>query len=140
MPRGDRTGPAGAGPMTGRGAGLCTGNAMPGYLNPVAGRGFGMGMGMGMGRGRGAWGGGFGGRGAGLGMGRGGLGGRTWRHWYYATGLPGWMRSGGLAPLPGTPDAMQEKDLLRQQAAALRSEIDLINKRLGELEATEAGE
>ncbi|NMC44151.1 MAG: DUF5320 domain-containing protein, partial [candidate division Zixibacteria bacterium] len=73
MPRGDRTGPAGMGPMTGRGLGYCAGFGMPGYMNPAPGRGFGMGFG----RGRG-----FGG------------GGRGWRHWYYATGLPGWMRFG----------------------------------------------
>ena len=30
MPRGDRTGPQGMGPMTGRGAGLCAGFNMPG--------------------------------------------------------------------------------------------------------------
>ena len=45
MPKGDRTGPAGMGPMTGRGAGLCGGNPVPGYMN--------QGLGRGMGRGRG---------------------------------------------------------------------------------------
>ncbi|MEA3505965.1 MAG: DUF5320 domain-containing protein, partial [Elusimicrobiota bacterium] len=34
MPAGDRTGPAGRGPMTGRGAGFCAGSASPGYINP----------------------------------------------------------------------------------------------------------
>ncbi len=34
MPWGDRTGPMGYGPMTGRGAGLCTGYPTPGYMNP----------------------------------------------------------------------------------------------------------
>ncbi|MCK5828665.1 DUF5320 domain-containing protein [Candidatus Bipolaricaulota bacterium] len=34
MPRGDRTGPSGQGPMTGRGAGLCSGYATPGFANP----------------------------------------------------------------------------------------------------------
>ena len=33
MPRGDRTGPAGEGPKTGRGMGYCTGNEHPGYMN-----------------------------------------------------------------------------------------------------------
>jgi len=37
MPRGDRTGPAGMGPMTGRAAGYCAGYGVPGYLNPAAG-------------------------------------------------------------------------------------------------------
>jgi len=31
MPRGDRTGPDGRGPMTGRGAGYCSGSTTPGY-------------------------------------------------------------------------------------------------------------
>jgi hypothetical protein len=38
MPRGDGTGPAGMGPMTGRGAGYCAGNDAPGYMNPAGGR------------------------------------------------------------------------------------------------------
>ena len=39
MPFGDGTGPAGLGPMTGRAAGFCAGYPVPGYMNPVAGRG-----------------------------------------------------------------------------------------------------
>ncbi len=42
MPRGDRRGPAGYGPMTGRGAGYCAGSAAPGYATappPPGGRG-----------------------------------------------------------------------------------------------------
>jgi hypothetical protein len=35
MPGGDRTGPLGLGPRTGRGLGYCSGYAYPGYLNPV---------------------------------------------------------------------------------------------------------
>ena len=61
MPRGDRTGPLGAGPMTGRAAGYCAGFAAPGIAN------FGHGRGCGMGFGRG----GGGGRGFGRGFGRG---------------------------------------------------------------------
>jgi len=34
MPFGDGTGPAGMGPMTGRGAGFCAGYPMPGRMNP----------------------------------------------------------------------------------------------------------
>jgi hypothetical protein len=33
MPAGDRTGPSGAGPRTGRGAGYCSGSSAPGYAN-----------------------------------------------------------------------------------------------------------
>ncbi len=35
MPRGDGTGPQGLGPMTGRGAGFCSGYDVPGYANPA---------------------------------------------------------------------------------------------------------
>lgn len=35
MPRGDGTGPQGLGPMTGRGAGFCSGYGVPGYANPL---------------------------------------------------------------------------------------------------------
>ncbi|MBN1664285.1 MAG: DUF5320 domain-containing protein [Deltaproteobacteria bacterium] len=37
MPGGDRTGPAGMGPMTGRAAGFCAGYPTPGYTNPAPG-------------------------------------------------------------------------------------------------------
>ncbi len=53
MPRGDRTGPNGMGPRTGRGAGFCSGFDRPGYMNGGAGTGFGYGRGMGRGYGRG---------------------------------------------------------------------------------------
>ncbi len=43
MPWGDRMGPVGAGPRTGRGLGFCNGYASPGYLNSGFGRGFGFG-------------------------------------------------------------------------------------------------
>jgi len=40
MPGGDKTGPVGSGPMTGRAAGYCSGNSAPGYANLGYGRGF----------------------------------------------------------------------------------------------------
>ena len=56
MPRGDGTGPNGAGPMTGRALGYCTGYVTPGHMNPPGGygrrRGPGRGWGRGFGRGR----------------------------------------------------------------------------------------
>jgi len=55
MPWGDRTGPAGLGPMTGRAAGYCAGYSVPGHLNPISGRGF-----YGVGRGGYPWGGVYG--------------------------------------------------------------------------------
>ena len=53
MARGDRTGPEGRGPRTGRGSGYCAGNDRPGYQTdgPPAGRGYGRGFGRGRGRG-----------------------------------------------------------------------------------------
>ena len=48
MPRGDGTGPMGLGPMTGRGAGYCTGYPSPGFMNSGFRRGyFGWGRGQG---------------------------------------------------------------------------------------------
>ena len=61
MPRGDRTGPAGMGPMKGRAAGFCAGWGVPDYTPKSPGRG----LGMGYGRGR---------RFLGRGFGRGGYG------------------------------------------------------------------
>ncbi|MFP4159247.1 MAG: DUF5320 domain-containing protein [Desulfobacterales bacterium] len=118
MPGGDRTGPVGAGPASGRAAGFCSGFAMPGFANPVPGRGFGMGFGRARGRGRGLkarfFGGGFG-----------------WRHRFYATGVPGWAYSGPYGP----PDPETEKQGLKQEAAALQEELDMVKKRLDELES-----
>jgi len=92
MPRGDGTGPLGKGALSGRAAGICAGFGLPGSANPAQGRGFGMGFG----------------RERGLG-GRGGGGGRGWRHIFHATGLPGWMRSGGYAAPYQKPDPEREK-------------------------------
>ena len=104
--------------------GYCSGYDAPGYTNP------GPGFGRGMGWGRGAW-------GAGRGWGGGG---RGWRHRYYATGVPGWAWP-GFAPAreygpywdPMTRE--QETDLLKNQAQALKQELDAITKRLDELES-----
>ena len=126
MPAGDGTGPRGMGPMTGRGAGYCTGYGAPGYTNPMPGRGFGMGWG----------------------RGRGGGGGRGWRNMYYATGLPGWARY-GYAPAWGAPPAAaygpygapptpeQETEFLKSQAEMLKEELDAISQRIAELEKEE---
>ncbi len=129
MPFGDRTGPAGLGPMTGRGAGYCAGYPVPGAMNPIPGRGF--------------WGGGFG---------RGRGGGRGWRNRYYATGLPGWARAGllpaagavpyGPAATPfayGSPYAPQptreeQLDFLKGQAEYLEDALEGIRKQIGEVE------
>jgi hypothetical protein len=125
MPGGDRTGPAGAGPMTGRSAGYCAGYPVPGYMNPVGGRGF---FGRGMGRG----------------------GGRGFRRWYYATGLPGWARTGfgypaggrvaqpyAGYPLPvaGPIAPEQEINVLKGQAESLQSALEEIRSRIEQLQS-----
>jgi len=115
MPRGDGTGPAGQGPMTGRGGGYCAGYDAPGYANPVPGRGFGMGFGGGWGRGWGR------------------------RNWFYATGLPRWARfgyapAGAVLPVYAAPTAEQELDALKKQAEWLKSQLDAISERMSKLD------
>mgnify|MGYP006307327031 CR=1 FL=1 len=51
MPGGNRRGPEGQGPMTGRGLGYCSGNDAPGAAYPRPGRGLEPGFGRGPGRG-----------------------------------------------------------------------------------------
>ncbi len=119
MPGGDRTGPMGMGSRTGRGLGYCSGSGMPGYANDAFGRGFGTGFGRGRGFfGRGAFG-----------------GGRGRRNMFYATGQTGWMRFGGYPAQFQGADPELDKLALQRQAEALQSELDLIKKRLAELEA-----
>jgi len=52
MPKGDKTGPAGQGPMTGRRMGYCAGFDTPGFVQEFGGRGFGFRRGFGRGFGR----------------------------------------------------------------------------------------
>ncbi len=125
MPGGDRTGPSGMGPMTGRAAGYCAGYAAPGYVNQVGGRGFG-------------------------GGGRGGRGGRGRRNQFYATGLTGWQRAGMgfpafggavppvapyAAPFPPAASGEQQLDALKGQAEYLEDALAGIRKRIEELQA-----
>ena len=121
MPRGDGTGPAGMGPMTGRGAGFCAGYDMPGFMNP------GVGWGMGLRGGRGMF-------------GRGG--GRGRRAWFRATGLTGWQRAatgwpayGMPAPVPPyQPTAEQELAALRDQVKFMEDGVKEAQERIRELE------
>ncbi|MFW5885772.1 MAG: DUF5320 domain-containing protein [Halanaerobium sp.] len=53
MPHGDRRGPEGRGPMTGRGLGYCSGNDQPGFAADAAPQGAGRGLRNGAGRGPG---------------------------------------------------------------------------------------
>ena len=130
MPWGDRTGPWGRGPMTGRGAGYCAGYDMPGNINPDVpgygrGRGFGPGRGMGRGFGRGmCWGRGF--------------RRRFWREPYpdpYYRPEPIYHPYYG--PEFKEPDPEEEKTYLKNLAEALEKEIKAIKDRLKELTTTE---
>jgi len=126
MPGGDRTGPSGQGPMTGRAAGYCTGSSAPGFANH--GGGF-------FRAGRGA----FGARGRG----------RGYRNWFNATGQPGWSRYnmglpawGGAAGVPYPGDSYypqyvepgEETKMLKDEADFLKQQLDDIKKRMTELE------
>jgi hypothetical protein len=128
MPRGDGTGPAGLGPMTGRAAGYCAGYSVPGFMNPAGGRFYPR---------------------AGLGTGA-GRGGRGYRNFYYATGLPGYVRYsmglpawGGAGYIPNVAnpfftaqniDPKQETEVLKNQAEFLSQQLNNIQARLSELE------
>ncbi|MCF7708228.1 MAG: DUF5320 domain-containing protein, partial [Verrucomicrobia bacterium] len=60
-----------------------------------------------------------------------GGGGHGWRHWFHATGLPGWLRFGDhQPPLPET-----ERRMLEDQAEALKTELSSIEERLSQLES-----
>ena len=128
MPGGDRTGPAGLGPRTGRGLGFCSGYDTPGFIK---------GPGMGMGRG---WGGG-------LGYGRG----LAWRRgrgrgaWNY-----GYGPVAGVAPVynPFVPVAQitpenqltilkQEKEFLETEIKGITKSIEEISKKISKLEKNE---
>jgi hypothetical protein len=118
MPRGDGTGPAGWGPMTGRSAGYCAGYGVPGYTNP------GVGFGGGWGRGRG------------FGFRR-----RTWRQAPYGP-PPGWVGP-AYGPAPGWDSPMAADDevsMLKQQADYLERSLDQIRKRMDELDSQDTGE
>ncbi|MHA1733945.1 MAG: DUF5320 domain-containing protein [Promethearchaeota archaeon] len=136
MPFGDRTGPAGLGPRTGRGLGYCNGYPHPG--NAVPG-GMGMGWGWGRGYGRG------GGRGLGLGWRRGW--GRGAGYWGYAPvqlGVvppppPAWgvvPPAGGYYPTATKEQVLENlnatKKAFEEQAKAVAREIERVEKDLRE--------
>ena len=112
MPRGDGTGPAGMGPMTGRAMGFCAGYGVGGYANPAAPGGFGFGRGMGRGF-----------RGGGFGRGRG----------WGGFGAPyGTVPYGPAVPPTVTPE--QQREALQAQAQNLQSALEDIKRRIDALE------
>jgi hypothetical protein len=126
MPGGDRTGPAGMGPMTGRAAGYCAGYPVPGYMNPVSGYGFGRGRGRGFGRGLGF-------RGS---RGWGGYWGAPYGAATYDYGAPYQVPPAYYpAPYGVSPSPEQEMDALKGQAEYFEDALEGIKKRIQELEA-----
>lgn len=105
MPRGDRTGPMGMGPMTGRRAGFCSGFEIPGFA-------------------------GFWGFGGGFGGGRG----RGFRRMFYATGAPGWARYDDPTYAGAAAAGYDQKTILSNQAEYLENQLQEIKKRLSDLD------
>lgn len=120
MPGGDGTGPAGMGPMTGRAAGFCAGYPVPGYMNPIGGRGYG------------GW-----GRGRGFGWARATQGMPAWGGGVspYAYDSPVNPYAYGGAPFAPAITPQQELDGLKGQAEYLEDSLDGIKKRIEELES-----
>ncbi|MFP4068194.1 MAG: DUF5320 domain-containing protein [Spirochaetaceae bacterium] len=117
MPRGDRRGPDGFGPMTGRGLGYCAGYETPGYMAPVPGRGGGYGYGRGM----------------------------AWRRgWGRAPYMGGYYTGGPYAPAQAPPHAPgyapayppsreQEIAALKRQAEYFEDGLEAVKARIEEL-------
>ena len=114
MPGYDKTGPSGIGPMTGRGAGYCAGNAVPGNAPPLGRRGRG-------------------------GPGRGAGGGRGRRNRFFVTGLPGWRRAEGAASPNPPMTQQQELNVLRGEAENFGQALDEIKNRIEQLESEASG-
>lgn len=106
MPGGNKTGPLGMGPRTGRHAGYCAGFDASGSR-----RGDVSGM---TGRSACCHG-----------------GGRGWRHWFHATGQPGWMRNGNqTTPMPESVVQESEIQALTRRADELQQELSAIQQKL----------
>ena len=109
MPGFDRSGPMGLGPMTGRRRGLC--NPATARYDTRFGGMFGFGRGMGLGRG---FRGGFS-----RGMGR-------------AFGRRGWNQPSYYPAYAQSPE--EELNMLKAEANSVKDSLDMINRRIAELE------
>ena len=118
MPGGDRRGPSGQGPKTGKGRGLCTGSENTRDLNASPGTGFGRGFGRGSGRG------------FGNGM---------------RNGMRNFKRIGrgfGCGFFPGVATQnisnadKNEMEILKQEAQMMENSLDSIKERISQLENT----
>jgi hypothetical protein len=92
--------------MSGRGMGTCAGYDMPGYAHGYA-----------------RWG----------GYGMRPFGRHGYRHWFHATGQPGWMRTGAYPyPAPPPPSPEQEQQMLKDEEAWLQEQLDAVHSRMKE--------
>ena len=141
MPNGNRRGPGGQGPRTGRAAGYCAGAGQPGWMNDASA----------------PQGGGRGWRGGRQGGGPGGRGGHGYRHQFVATGLTGWQRAQanlqGSAPEPAfTPNSVpgaapaagstpeQELAQLRRQAGEMEAALAQLKQQIDRVGGSPEGE
>ncbi|MGM0498613.1 MAG: DUF5320 domain-containing protein [Bacillota bacterium] len=124
MPRGDRRGPDGAGPMTGRSLGYCAGNDQPGFTANAAPQGAGRGLRNGAGRGPG-FGRGFG-RGRRMGNGRSFLAARG-RGAYYEPA------AADEEDFDNQESKDREVTRLENLANTLASELEIVKKQIDEL-------
>ena len=135
MPLGDRTGPRGYGPMTGRGLGYCAGFSSPGFT-----KGPGMGLGRGFGRGFG--------RGSGRGFGRGQGYGRGFGRGYGYDPDPYFREPVGYGYYPPppirepvypdySPEPKEEVSYLKRMSEGLEKELKAIKDRITELSKKE---
>lgn len=111
MPGGDRTGPLGYGPRTGRGLGYCAGYPSPGFTRGLP-AGW-LGRGRGRGRGRGWW--------------------RGWRWHPYPYPLSEYYSQPDYPPAAEEPDPKTERAYLEEVVQRLEDELSSIRKRLEQL-------
>ena len=112
--------------MTGHGGGYCAGTGVPGFAGTFGGRG----TGAGFGRNCPTW-----GQGLGFGAGR-----RGRRSMPAVAGVPGRLRFGGYGVPQAQPGPEQEKNILSNQAEALKADLEIITRRLQALETEAADE
>jgi len=109
MPRGDNTGPAGMGPMTGRAKGFCSGFNAPGFMN------------------QGPWQGGF--RNRGNGWGNRGCGRNRWGQFQ---ANPVFQTN---YVMPNNPEIIQQQeiDYLKNQAQNMEAALNQVRNRIQEI-------
>ena len=112
MPLGDKKGPNGEGPMTGRKQGYCVGNDHPGYESDMPGRGMGRGAGFA--------------RGNGLGFGRGQRYGRGF----------GRSLGRGFGTNPDYNTDSEQNETFNKEIDQLKAQNEALKKQLNSIEET----